>query len=370
MAVLATPEFDPSPDRVAEAFRSTYELLRQRFGEPSGGYLAVIQGRARDRSGWLFRSNDAIVAAARGGALATAAPSPRDYFGHEVAHGWTQPTGAAANFLREGWATYAEALLLAAQFGPDVERAFWEHQRNLYETGGFEGEDSILDDPLNGGIAYSKGAWIFRALENDMGRQAFDAGLRAYMATPPGEPAGLDQFVAALSRVAGEEMGPVLAPWVEEMQIPDLRARLEGSRLVLTQSGPVFRLPVEVELRTATGPVRRTVRLESPEQSIDVSELGPIESVRLDPDRRLLRVRHLGETVRFELARPGAGNVELQGSFTSEPIPAARSGERWVVEIPLTEGLYRWSWVADGETLETGERQVRSVGPVENAYPR
>ncbi len=43
--------------------------------------------------------------------------------GHEIGHVWTmaQP---AANFLNEGWATYAESLILDKEFGPATVKAF------------------------------------------------------------------------------------------------------------------------------------------------------------------------------------------------------------------------------------------------------
>lgn len=368
LAVFATPDFAPAPDSLAAAFARVHGLLGGRFGEPQGGYVAVVQGRARPGAGWLYLSNGAIVAATQGGALIQDAPVPRAYFGHEVAHGWTHPTGPAANFLSEGWATFAEALLLADQHGPEVEHAFWENQRNRYHTGGFEG-GSILDDPLNSGIAYHKGAWIFRMLRHVMGEAAFRQGLRDYMGIAAGEPAGIEEFTAALSR-ARPGTGEFLRPWVEERAIPDLAARVEGARLIVAQSGPLFRLPLEVDLITPSGPVRRTVTLSQREDTLFVGDVGTVTDAVVDPDRHFLVRRRRGEVVRFELRAPGAKEVALTGDFTTRPLPATRQDGVWSVEVPLTAGRYLWTWTADDEVVGTGVRVVRPVRELQSAHPR
>ena len=91
----------------------------------------------------------------------------------------------------EGWATFVESYLVAAAHGAEAERAFWDSYRNHYERNGFEGGVGILTDYNNRGVAYSKGAWIFRMLRDRLGEATFLRGLRAYMDTPEGQPAGI-----------------------------------------------------------------------------------------------------------------------------------------------------------------------------------
>jgi hypothetical protein len=255
----------------------------------------------------------------------------------------------------EGWATFAESYILAVAHGPAVERAFWAAQRNDYERLGFEGRVSILGDQNNEGVAYNKGAWVFRMLRDALGEAAFARGLRAYMATPPGQAAGLEEFAAALSRAAGRDVGPLLRPWLEEAVTPDVTARVvadaRGRRVVLTQAGPVFELPaLEIALVTAAGDTaRQQVRLITRETVLDVSDVGALTDVLVDPDHRLLLRRHRGEVARFEWHAPGAARVALAGDFAAAPAPAARDQEGiWRVEVPLTEGQYAWHWLVDG----------------------
>ena len=86
-------------------------------------------------------------------------------------------------------------------------------------------------------------------------------------------------------------------------------------------------------------------------------------------------------------AAPDAKVVELTGNFSGKPVPATRTGEAWVVELPLTEGRYIWQWRVDGATpndeatfaavtgpsdpnARSGVRWVRPVQRLTDAYPR
>ena len=369
-------DFKPPPAQLESVFRRTYNLLSAKFGPPQANYFAVAQGRARRVGGWLYRTNDLIVAGEIGGSTSARGPRPRAYFGHEVSHGWTSPTGPATNFLMEGWATYAESLLLKDEFGADVERDFWESQRNNYFTGGFEGCNTILNDPDNSGVAYGKGAWILGMLRDFIGDAAFEKGMRDYMKIRPGQTAGLEQFTTAMTAATGRDIASFLKPWVSESVIPDLTTRIENQRLIVTQTGPQFELPLEIELITAKGSIRKTVHLLGKEEPLDVSDLGAITAVHIDPDHRLLIKRHQGEVLHLEVRVPGAKSVQINGDFTSKPIAAESVGGIWRVDLPLTEGHYFWYWLIDGKIQQSADgtsiispRTVQPIQEVASAYP-
>jgi hypothetical protein len=276
----------------------------------------------------------------------------------------------------EGWATYAESLLLADEFGSDVEQNFWESQRNNYFTGRFEGHSTILKDPSNGGVAYSKGAWILRMLRYVMGDAAFEKGMRDYMKIHPGKAAGLEEFTAAMTKAGGRDIGSFLKPWVSESAIPDITARVDAHRLVLTQTGPVFEFPLEVELITPEGRTRKKVQLSHKEESLAVSDVGAITSVVIDPDHHLLIQRHQGEILHLELRAPNAKSVQINGDFTSRPIPAKITNGTWAIDLPLTAGRYFWYWLIDGKVQQSAandpaiqEQVIRPIQGVTLAYP-
>lgn len=349
-----TPGSEPAPDTILAAIRWAFELLTDRFGAPRSRYLAVAQTRLRQGAGWQFRSNDLIAAGAQVGLIDRAGPLPQAWLGHEVAHGWTSPTGPALNFLSEGWASFAESVLLRERYGAETEADFWEAHRAAYETRGFDGTATLVNDPFNSGIAYHKGSWVLRMLRDHVGEEAFRRGMATYMALPPGEPAGIEEFVREFSRAAGRDIGPFLEPWVFGSRIPDLDARIEDGRVVVEQrQDPVFLLGLDVDLVTDRGTVRRTLRLDGPAASLSTAGLGPVRDVALDPEHRLLIRRHRGERVTFRLVAPDALEVKLEANFLAEPRAATRADDgAWVVEIPLTAGTYGYGWLVDGERRE------------------
>jgi hypothetical protein len=179
---FTTPGFLQSPDSLAAMFATVYPLLRDRFGPLRSGYLGAVEDRTIGRGGFRVRMNDLIVAGQGGGSLASPGPLPAAAFAHEVAHAWTMnATGPAANFLREGWAQYVEALAVEHFYGAEAAATLREIARSGYLAGP-DGKQSILADSDNGRLHYTKGLWIFTMLERTLGRRAFDRGIRSFVA--------------------------------------------------------------------------------------------------------------------------------------------------------------------------------------------
>jgi hypothetical protein len=369
-----TPDFDVPTDTIVAVLRRTNRILASHFGEPQTRYIGFAEQRTIPY-GFRYRANSVVMAGKGGGKFVDSGIAPRANLAHEIAHGWTDPAGEGANFLREGWATLAESYVLRAEYGPEVERAFWEIRRNGF-TAAQAGRLGILANPDNGGVHYSKGAWVLRMMRDRLGEATFDRGMRAFMHEASNGSAGYREFVAQLSRAAGRDVAPWIMPWLTEKAAPDLDARIDGSRVIVEQSGPIFDLALDVELTTSRGPVRRAMHVSHRADTLDVASLGAVSAVRIDPDGKLLLKRHMGDVVRFELRADSAKQVALAGDFMARPIPATKQGDVWVVEIPMVEGRYYYSWVVDGKNGEgkggelEGVREVKPVKRVENAYPK
>ena len=194
-----------------------------------------------------------------------------------------------------------------------------------------------------------------------------------------------------MSRVAGRDLHSFALPWFTEELIPDVTAEISGGDVILTQRQATapFDLPLEVELITASGGTsRRTVHLARRADTLHVGTRDPVTAVHVDPDRRLLLRRYWGETVRFELPvvqTTDAKTVALVGDFSLGAVPATRTGDNWVVTLPLSEGRYVWSWQIDGrprsageggdpgsegDPSRTGERVVRPIQLLTEPYPK
>src|SRR6185436_13547986 len=220
-----------------------------------------VQDRALGGGSFNVRMNNAAISGSGGSAVLQS--STGQTFAHETGHAWTlNSTGKASNFLHEAWATYVEALVLRAWYTKADERSFWERQRASYMVGadragfagGFEGNQSILGNYDNGRIHYRKGVWILHSGAHVMGDSAFNRGMRLFMAGLGKGPSGYEELVAAWSKAAGRDMRSFVMPWLTSKYIPDVDARVEGDRLIVsqTQPGELFDLPqLTVELNTS-----------------------------------------------------------------------------------------------------------------------
>jgi hypothetical protein len=286
--VFATPDFDPAVATVMKEFEDTYQFLSRRFGVPKLGYFAVAQGRARGGSGWHFASNQTMVAAGKGGRLIRGDEEPRAGFAHEVAHLWTQGAGPAANFIREGWAMFVESAILRSRFGDDARRRFLRRLAEMYFDE-HDGKLAIVSDHGNGGVSYTKGAWIFAMLEDLLGQTAFDQAMTEFSRRSLERPAAWEVLLECLNRHSQRDLRGFLAPWLEQAAAPRLETRIEQNRVTVLQRGPRFELPLELEALTPSGPQRRRVWLTGAETTVDFP--AAVQRAVLDPESRLLLKR-------------------------------------------------------------------------------
>jgi hypothetical protein len=400
---FTTPRFRHSHDTLAARTKHVYDLLTRRFGEPQfpSRYLAAVENRALGASGgFSVRMNNAAISAGGGGG--SLGSETGQIFAHETGHAWTMnSSGRASNFLHEAWAKFVESLVLRDLYGPMAEANYWEAQWVSYMVGndragwagGFEGRQSILGDFDNGRIHYMKGSWILHGANWAMGDSAFNRGMHYYIDGMGTTPGGHEELVAAWSRAAGHSMASFVMPWLTSKYVPDVQARVEEDRLIVTQQQPgeTFDLPkLEIELTTSSGKMVRTMHLRNRADTLVLGSIGRVNEIRVDPNHRFLLKRHWGEVVRFELPvskLPGADAVELVATFLRQGVtlPATKRGDMWVVEVPLSEGRYTYVWSAAaaaggrsggtggrggaGDPDLTGARVVRPQQRMENAYP-
>lgn len=390
---FTTPSFKLSHDTLATAFGRIEKILGSRFGKIRPAYIAIVEDRGLGNRGFSVRMTDAVITGSGATSLdRLGASGPSAPYAHEISHVMTMnASGPAANMLREGWATFAESVVLGAEYGPAVRHDFWERIRNGYMLGS-EGRLSILGSPDNGSVHYSKGSWIFHMLNNVLGDSVYDRGMRAYIQLQAdAKPAGYEDLIATMSHAAGRDLTSFVLPWFAEKVIPDVQARARGRNVVLTQvqATAPFDLPLQLAITTSAGrTLRQNFHLTRRVDSLTVPGHDSIVAVHVDPDHQLLLQRHWGENARFELPVskvPGTDSIALVGDFSLNPVPARRVGDAWVVELPLTDGRYVWSWQINGKPRApgqggdpgtqgdpalTGIRIVRPLQPIENGYPR
>ena len=284
LVIYATKDFLPGQKVLYAEFSKSYDTLQKHFGKPLSNYLGIVQDRTGG-NGWKNRSNNMIVAGTKGSYLVTDKPNPRAIFGHEVAQGWTNPTGPATNFLTEGWATYAESVLLLPVYGDSIVGKFFNSQKQNYISRKFDGKSSLWDDNDNSGISYSKGSWLFYMLEHQLGKKNFSAAMANFIRSGD---QSIQSFINQMSSAAGVNMEPALLLWLKSKQIPALNIQQAATQLTIRQEGDIFIFPLEIKIKLKDGTaISKVVNMNSKEQLVTIQE-GEINSYTIDPDHILL----------------------------------------------------------------------------------
>lgn len=147
-------------------------------------------------------------------------PSNEDLMAHEMAHMWFGDWVSLESWgdiwRNEGFATYIAALWVTRD-SPGQMAQMMEYWEQPFRSG-------FLDRPLVNpppremfGIStYYKGALLVHDLREEMGDEAFFAGLRLYFERYGGGTAPHQQFQAALEEAAGKSLGAFFAEWLGE----------------------------------------------------------------------------------------------------------------------------------------------------------
>jgi tricorn protease interacting factor F2/3 len=193
-------------------------------------------------------------------------------------------------------------------------------------------------------ISYGKGATLIAMLESYLGEERFRRGITEYLNRFAYSNATTADLWDALSRSAGEPVGPLIDPWLDRAGIPSISVRANGAGVELSQ------------------------RRFSYHRRLD-SEPWPIPMV-IDVNGR--RERLLFDTPRRRVPTPSGATLHLNpgavGFYRVHYDPALF--ERLLRALPDRPGADRWTFLEDlGAYLASGEvdwptyaRAVRALG--------
>ena len=200
-----------------------------------------------------------------------------DLISHELGHQWfgdLVTTKDWANiWLNEGFATFMETLWMEARFGKDqadYERwktvRSWFRQHNLYDKPivrhDFD-DSSEFDENV-----YAKGGLVLYMLRRQLGEEAFYAGIKHYLEVNRGKNVVTADLVKAIEEVTHTNVDQFFDQWVYGAGAPKFEtsysydAEKKQVALSVKQTQKVeglvglFRLPMDVEITTASGPKR------------------------------------------------------------------------------------------------------------------
>lgn len=223
--------------------------------------------------------------------------------GHEVLHSWWG-NGVYPDWERGNWSEGLTTLLADYAYKEDEGEAAAREMRLAWLRDLVavpEAEDRPLarftarTHGIASVIGYNKAAMAFLMLRDEIGREAFEQGLRRIWARYRFRTASWADLERTWSEVAGRDLTAFFQQWVERAGAPRLRlaaAEQVGGQLKLTlaQAGQPYALKVPLMLRIYPDRIeRRVVMLDAARATVGLPVNGLVQAVELDPDFRLWR---------------------------------------------------------------------------------
>lgn len=278
---------------------------------------------------------------------------------HELAHSWSGNLVTNATWadfwLNEGFTTYIENRILEEIYGKDraklIEsigrRDLLEEIAELGDTHkmtalqqdlvGKDPDDAITSTP------YDKGMAFLRMLENELGREAFDAFLKRYFDENAFQSMTTERFAERLRRemVKGDtelERRLAIDTWLYQPGIPPnlpvvesaLLARIEGDAAKLAAGASLDELG-----DPAWGSLEWVLFMRSLPRTLDAAQVAAL-------DKKLSASTTGNSEIRFEWLKLVVAN-RYEAGFGSLEDFLTRQGRRRLVR-PLYEGLVGTDW--------------------------
>jgi aminopeptidase N len=288
--------------------------------------------------------------------------------GHEVLHDWwgngVYPDWQHGNWS-EGLTTFLADYAYKEDEGPDAARAMrlaWLRDLAAVPMA----QDSALTNftarhhGISSIVGYDKAAMVFLMLEDQIGRPAFERGLRLLWQRYRFRTAGWSDLAAVFSEASKRPLTAFFQQWVERAGEPELRiasAAQRGSVLTLQLAGTEgYTLRVPLRLNFAGRSETRTAWLRAGQSRLVVRVAGMVLNVVLDPDYRVWRRidRALLPPILREVFVAPQASVVLVGSDAEMRTAAQALSARLLDAQPVVVGT---SLPASGPVLIIGRTQ-------------
>ncbi len=197
---------------------------------------------------------------------------------HEAAHQWFGDLMTCRDWshiwLNEGFATYMTLLYFERSRGVDDFRGRLRQAQQSYMAGDIGANrrptvHNIYRAPMDlffGGHTYQGGAARLHLLRHVMGEDAFFAGLRRYVGDNAGRSVTTEDLRRSLEESSSQDLGEFFNQWFHSQGYPEIAVRWEWDgrnrqvslSVEQTQEAGdgtprVFKVPVDVEVRTTSG---------------------------------------------------------------------------------------------------------------------
>jgi len=238
--------------------------------------------------------------------------NPTNLVAHELAHQWFGDLVTCVDWshawLNEGFADYMQAMYIERTRGVDQFRwdmtvkadNFFEEDANEFRRPTVE-KDFVYPDDLFGMAIYAKGAWMLHELRYILGDGAFFEGISSYLKAHSFSNVDTHGFRKSMEGVSGRSLEEffeqsfhkagfpefeVEYAWDEASKTASLRIRQTQK---LEMQTPVFKLPCDLVMYVNRTRMKRTVTLNSGDQTFSFSLASKPTIVEFDPEHWLLK---------------------------------------------------------------------------------
>src|SRR5216683_1518933 len=207
--------------------------------------------------------------------LAPEYPAGQDaLISHELGHQWFGDLVTCKDWgdiwLNEGFATFMETVWSEAHYGRDqADYERWERARAWFDSMNLWSKPVVrhdFDDSSEfDGNVYDKSGWILYMLRHQIGEDGFYRGLKHYLEANRGKNVVTADFAKAIEEATHVNIDQFLGQWIYGAGAPkfDLSYTYDDQKhqvaLTVKQTQNIegrvgiFRVPVEVEISTASG---------------------------------------------------------------------------------------------------------------------
>ncbi|MFK5956825.1 MAG: M1 family aminopeptidase [Planctomycetota bacterium] len=220
---------------------------------------------------------------------------------HEFTHMWFGDGVGYAQWedawLSEGFASYFGPWLHEQVGGPSLRSAMegnrvrWLRSKFARDTP-VRWKDYRRPNDFFSRVAantYQKGSWVLHMLRQEIGEDAFFAGIKTYYQDHLGQAVVSSAFIEAMESAAGRDLDWFFDQWLERAGAPVLELEDIDGSLVLrqTQAGPLFRFKLRVGWTDADGqPAQGVFEITQRETTLPLG--ASTRDWKLDPRVELL----------------------------------------------------------------------------------
>ncbi len=238
--------------------------------------------------------------------------NPTNLVAHELAHQWFGDLVTCVDWshawLNEGFADYMQAMYIERTRGVDQFRwdmgakadSFFEEDTNEFRRPTVE-KDYVYADDLFGMAIYPKGAWMLHELRHVLGDGAFFEGITSYLKAHSFSNADTHDFRKSMEEASGRSLEEffeqsffktgfpefeVEYAWDEASKLATLRIRQTQK---LEMQTPIFKLPCDIVVYVDGARMKKTIILDSGDQTFSFSLASKPTIVEFDPEHWLLK---------------------------------------------------------------------------------